>query len=743
MLSINGERDLISQFHRKVIVSFDDIQTVVEENRFNTKDAQGRLKAPRAHTEVEFQLKQGNSSRFTLPDAVTQELREVFIELMGDRFQMRKARTLSKVFGLLILVAAGISATMLFITTFVALLQSGPSASAVIFWLFNFLWVCFIALIGNWLYRRKSAPVSFSEWLRNEKPVDGSKVKTGWLTWRRSRAVMQTVERKRRGVRPRYSYVLGWSCKVAGLLYWLVIASPATDGLHEILSPNRSYSQHEQYFWIVLWSPAVVLIHTGYRLCQREHQPKSSNRSQRPVVYLRPFEDDGTTSLQPTGMFSKLSGVRPDSGFSHAGVGHEYGRLNATDILMSMHPTRLLRMFFGIGIDTSEECIVRFFDPIAPIIAIGKPGEGIATPGANRMYVSDDDWQIAVTRELERAQAVVLQPGTTPGVRWELAKIRECVEPYRVLICLAGYWRSPQYEKLRKLVREELRVTLPRAIPYLDGFSFIWFESNWAPHVQQVSYKNPIIWPLVGDATDLGYTLQPFVQGMHGGDREPPRNARRFSAWNPIWIVAIVVAFAVLMLPSIAINLIASGFPTPKRFSGAAAEFVKESPTGTIHKAVFQSPRISLIGKTVPYQMRVPESLLIESQKNDGVEHCRKSPDKQLTLQVVAGPEYEDLSEFVTQRLKLNTGKGIIESKLESTRTVQMAGLDWTDCRIYAKLENGAVVREICRCTSNNQGTVIVIIHQIGAPEFPREYEAITEEILNSLQFSRPMTQGF
>ncbi len=130
-------------------------------------------------------------------------------------------------------------------------------------------------------------------------------------------------------------------------------------------------------------------------------------------------------------------------------------------------------------------------------------------------------------KELKRSQAVVMQPGSTEGVRWELDRIRERVEPYRVLLCLVSFWKDPdRYEDLTRLLRGAFRVEMPRVIPFLDRPAFVYFDAGWVPRLQELSYKCPALWPLTAEAADLNYALHPFLQGIHGGDREPPRRPR-------------------------------------------------------------------------------------------------------------------------------------------------------------------------------------------------------------------------
>ncbi len=248
---------------------------------------------------------------------------------------------------------------------------------------------------------------------------------------------------------------LGWTLKLLGLAYWFLLFSPLTDPLRDWLSAQMD-TQSENFVWTVLWFPAPLLIFIGYRLCQRRYVPKQGKDARKPILFLRPFQDDEHTSLQPSGLTAQATGIRAQSARVRG------GQTNLFDLLWSAHPIRVLRMLADYGAGSSEESIARFFERHGPVIAIGKPGEHLASPGAARMYLDDASWQDAVLCEMERAQAVVMQPAPSEGVRWELKHIREKVSPRRVLFCLISYWNNPEgYEELSSVVADTLQVNLP------------------------------------------------------------------------------------------------------------------------------------------------------------------------------------------------------------------------------------------------------------------------------------------
>jgi hypothetical protein len=360
--------------------------------------------------------------------------------------------------------------------------------------------------------------------------------------------IRAATPRKRSGRRsPSRSLLLGWALKLLGLAYWIIIASPFQSIMSRLSNlENRSAIGRIE---ILIWLPSALMIYAGYRLCQRRYDPVQRTDARKPILFLRPFQDDASTSLQPADLLGTFTGLRREINLFRLGNKRTAGRLYATDLLVNCHPIRLLRMFFNYDVGTSEESICRFFESSGPVIAIGKPGEGLPTPGAARMYLGDDRWRETILVELQRAKAVVVQPGITLGVRWELEQIHAIVEPSRVLFCLVSFWKDPQaYEELARILKQTMGCDLPRIVPYLDRPSFVFFDRNWTPHLQPLSYKCPALWPLTADAVDLRRSLRPFIEGMEGGEQQAPL--------TPRWTGGLATGFATCAAITITIMII-------------------------------------------------------------------------------------------------------------------------------------------------------------------------------------------
>jgi hypothetical protein len=82
---------------------------------------------------------------------------------------------------------------------------------------------------------------------------------------------------------------------------------------------------------------------------------------------------------------------------------------------------------------TIEVRLAEAFRKLGPVISIGKPGEKLPELGTSRFYVSDDDWRTAIEYFLQRAQAIVILVGESPGVRWEVEEALRTASGRRLL----------------------------------------------------------------------------------------------------------------------------------------------------------------------------------------------------------------------------------------------------------------------------------------------------------------------
>ena len=131
----------------------------------------------------------------------------------------------------------------------------------------------------------------------------------------------------------------------------------------------------------------------------------------------------------------------------------------------------------GEGLTTEEEQLADVLRPFGDLVAIRQPGKRLPTPGAARIYASDDEWKEVVKRQMRAARLVVIRAGTGENLLWELDEGVETLNPQKVLI-LALNMNAKDYESFRTKVNPMLGVPLPGS----GGVSgFIGFAADWKP----------------------------------------------------------------------------------------------------------------------------------------------------------------------------------------------------------------------------------------------------------------------
>lgn len=77
----------------------------------------------------------------------------------------------------------------------------------------------------------------------------------------------------------------------------------------------------------------------------------------------------------------------------------------------------------GVALDTWLRDAVA--SHIGELVTLGDPTDVVPPEGARRAYVGDSEWQTVVRRMMEESTAIILEPGDSPAVTWELNQIVE------------------------------------------------------------------------------------------------------------------------------------------------------------------------------------------------------------------------------------------------------------------------------------------------------------------------------
>jgi hypothetical protein len=180
-----------------------------------------------------------------------------------------------------------------------------------------------------------------------------------------------------------------------------------------------------------------------------------------PILYLRPFSQDGSFHSAPFSLFSNRGALR---------------RLEA-----------MLHLKFGY-----EELLQYAFRHAGLLIAIGPPGETLPQLGALREYPEQPSaWRERVRLISAVAQLVIMQIGTSDGFLDELRFILRNVPAAKVLLVFPRLTRIPGLElyfgqsRRRSAYRDFLDLTrelFPHQLPEkLGRWHFMRFTRDWRP----------------------------------------------------------------------------------------------------------------------------------------------------------------------------------------------------------------------------------------------------------------------
>jgi len=258
---------------------------------------------------------------------------------------------------------------------------------------------------------------------------------------------------------------------------------------------------------------ALPCLYFGYRLGLRSADSTLRDDSRPAALYLRSFGDDGRHTFVPDSIPAKLLGLRVFKFLARLGP------------LVHLYPVRAITLALGTARDTAEEQLASFFRKLGPFVAIGRPGEGLAEGGADRIYVGHDVWQEKVLSLLGRSACVILQPAETEGVWWEIETCLRIVPKGRLLLSLVNYRDSDQaYEEFRLKFEELGGPVLPRQ---RGDAIFLWLDPDGRAVPLAAIHHFPLGWPLQGNAVDFRSTLLPFLKHFEPERFHQVRSRRR------------------------------------------------------------------------------------------------------------------------------------------------------------------------------------------------------------------------
>ena len=230
---------------------------------------------------------------------------------------------------------------------------------------------------------------------------------------------------------------------------------------------------------------------------------------------------------------------------------------DAKQHLLYLRPFRsdytMTKGLFRLFETTEEEQLADVLRPFGELMAIGRPGESLPTPGAARIYTADDEWRDVVKSQMQATRLVVVRAGVGENVLWELTQAVRTLEPQKLLILILKM-KAQDYESFRTKANPIFGVSLPdratlwrfgraRGLGFRKVSGFISFAADWKPNL--LALKAPYF--RSGSFKHLAkYALKPVFESSGLQWQPPPISVVSPAAL--VQLVGMVLAFSLMIL---------------------------------------------------------------------------------------------------------------------------------------------------------------------------------------------------
>ena len=249
------------------------------------------------------------------------------------------------------------------------------------------------------------------------------------------------------------------------------------------------------------------LLGTGRCMRLPDYATAMAQDDRAPILYLRSLgSEDVAIPARPPGLGGELVRRLRDRAWFVSLPG-----------LAVVWLVRLGYTLTGLAGDRLEEQIARVVRRAGPLVAIGRPGEAIATGGAIRAYLTDANWQDFVLERIGEARCVLLQIEPTAGTWWEFSQCISRVPRERLVLMLTARFGSLQrHGEIRVLAWRTMGLALPRNPAEA---AFLFFDRDGTAHRA----------PRTDHLASLSAVLADARPGQHeendGADHAPYRRA--------------------------------------------------------------------------------------------------------------------------------------------------------------------------------------------------------------------------
>ena len=275
----------------------------------------------------------------------------------------------------------------------------------------------------------------------------------------------------------------------------------------------------------ILGSAGGTLFHLGPMLFGSAsiHPPRETKATEELFLYLRPFELDARSSMQL--MVGASAGV-----FLYLGLLQEL-----------LWAAAFVPLIVNVN---KEQNFQDAFTSLGRFIAFGKPHEWLRPLGASRVYAGTG-WKREIKQLMSQARVVIVRPGESKSIRWEIRQVRRLVPPERIVFYLKFRGRKKRrqqaYQSFRDHLESKYRTKLPEQ---LGSARFLIFNHSWQPHfIEDKNAPTQLLQEFFsrsGDATSGN--LRPLLKALN---LELPVRQKDFL--SNLWRILVLL----IVLPSI------------------------------------------------------------------------------------------------------------------------------------------------------------------------------------------------
>jgi len=266
----------------------------------------------------------------------------------------------------------------------------------------------------------------------------------------------------------------------------------------------------------------------------------ATKTGERLFLYLRPFELDARSFVQLM-------------------VGASTGVVVYMGLLKGLWwPLTFVPLIINVNKEQNFQEVFRSF---GRFITFGKPHEWLQPIGASRVY-AQDDWKGEVTHFMSLARLVIIRPGESKSIRWEIEQVRNLVPPDRIVFYLQFRGWRKRKERAYQSFRSHLQSQFPTKLPkQLGRARFLIFDHSWHPHfVEEANRPSQLVHQLFSRSGDITRdNLRPLLKALDLSLPNQPNNLANNLTTVGLWLAALFSSGLVFVSVSIAtIRIIAA-----------------------------------------------------------------------------------------------------------------------------------------------------------------------------------------